>query len=302
MIITIEGPTGAGKSQIALDIATALSTEIINCDSRQIYRYLDIGTAKPSKDDIQRVQHHLIDIINPSQSYNAGKFVTDATEAVSALKKRCVIPILCGGTGLYIRSFIDGLFIHPQIDPMIRKSLNDESEQMGIHSMYHKLLEIDPIFANKISTSDKQRILRGLEVFYATGKPISTHWAEQAKNPKQSFYRILVNSDREVLYKRIDKRFTTMMDQGLIQEIADVLKMGYSFDDPGLNSLGYKEFKAYFTEQASIDECATLATQHHRNYAKRQMTWYRKISFDLTIDPECFSLSDVLGALSEVQF
>ena len=203
---------------------------------------------------------------------------------------------------LYIRSFIDGLFIHPQIDPMIRKSLNDESEQMGIHSMYHKLLKIDPIFANKISTSDKQRILRGLEVFCATGKPIYTHWAEQAKNPKQSFYRILVNSDREVLYKRIDKRFTTMMDQGLIQEIADVLKMGYSFDDPGLNSLGYKEFKPYFTTQASIDECATLAAQHHRNYAKRQMTWYRKISFDLTIDPECFSLSDVLGALSEVQF
>lgn len=297
MIITIEGPTGSGKSALALQLAEELSGEIVNCDSRQIYRYLNIGTAKPTKEELSLVPHHLIDIINPDQFYNAGLFIRDASAAIDDIKARGKMPIICGGTGLYVRSLLEGLFSHPPIPQEIRASLKLRMEKEGIGSLYEELKEIDPAFAAKVSSNDPQRILRGLEVYHASGKTISVHWQEQDKESAYEAYRILINPPREILYERINKRLSEMVEEGLIGEIAGVLKRGYSWEDPGLSSLGYREFRPYFEEEESLEGCALIAAQHHRNYAKRQCTWYRKIRFDLTLDTISFRLSDITGEI-----
>ncbi|MCB5268384.1 MAG: tRNA (adenosine(37)-N6)-dimethylallyltransferase MiaA [Candidatus Cloacimonetes bacterium] len=297
MIITIEGPTGAGKSAIALELAKALNSDIISCDSRQIYRYLDIGTAKPGQSELEQIKHHLIDIIEPNQSYNAGLFCRDASQIIDRLQADDRIPILCGGTGLYIRSLLDGLFEHPRIDPSIRSMLLERLQLEGADALFNELMQIDPDFAAKISPNDPQRILRGLEVYLGTGRTITEHWANQNKQKRYSAFRILISPDRETLYLRINQRLQQMLANGLIEEIHAVLARGYSWRDPGLNSLGYKEFQAYFESSTDIDSCASLAAQHHRNYAKRQMTWYRKVTFDLTCDAACFNLFDVLRAI-----
>lgn len=297
MIITIEGPTGAGKSRVAVQLAQALATEIISCDSRQVYRYLDIGTAKVDAVTQNTIKHHLIDIINPDQSYNAGRFVSDAASIISNLQKQGKTPILCGGTGLYIRSLLEGLFVHPEIDPALRHELHQRLEHEGLKALYAQLEEIDPSLANKISPQDAQRILRGLEIYLATGKALSAHWADQNRSTPYQSLRILISPSREILYQNINLRLLEMLSSGLIAELERVLELGYRWTDPGLNSLGYKEFRPYFEDGVSLEQCALLAAQHHRNYAKRQLTWYRKVTFDLTSDARCFSLSDVLRAL-----
>jgi len=298
MIITIEGPTGAGKSAIALELAQALQTEIISCDSRQIYRYLDIGTAKVDSSARQLVQHHLLDIVDPDQSYNAGNFVKDASAIIEGLEARGKIPILCGGTGMYIKSLLEGLFEHPELDPALRKKLNLRLQNEGLTALYAELNSIDPVFALRIGSNDPQRTLRGLEIFQATGKSITQHWAEQHKSQTFDAFRILIAPPRAKLYQNIDARMAQMMERGLLSEIEKILHMGYTWQDPGLNSLGYKEFRAHFEDHQCTEECANLAAQHHRNYAKRQMTWYRKVTFDLTCEDPRISLSNVLRALN----
>lgn len=297
MIITVEGPTGAGKSAIALKIAQALSTDIINCDSRQIYKYMDIGTAKPTPAERDLVTHHLFDIITPNERYNAGRYVQDAQRTIQLLQTQAKIPLLCGGTGLYVKALLEGLFEHPPIDPALKTKLKQELQQRGTEAMYKKLQAIDPTFADKISAHDPQRILRGLEVFEATGRTLSQHWSEQQHRQRYKALRILVNPERDLLYQSINDRMQKMLARGLIAEIESLLARGYTWTDPGLNSLGYKEFKDYFTKAKTIAQCAQIAAQHHRNYAKRQVTWYRKQKFDLTISPESVSLSDILRVI-----
>ena len=297
MIITIEGPTAAGKTAIALMLAEALNTRIVNCDSRQVYRYMDIGTAKPSKEELARVQHHLIDIIDPGQIYNAGLFVKDAAKFIASLQKENKIPIICGGTGLYVRSLLEGLFEHPPIDSAIRVALKAELESLGVSVLYQRLQAIDPDFAKRISENDPQRILRGLEIYAATGLSISEHWKRQKRVPRYRAMRILVSPARAILYERINKRVEDMLSAGLVSEIEALICRGYTWQDPGLNTLGYKEFKDFFEGKSELHVCAELVAQHHRNYAKRQLTWYRKCRFDLTFGLQSFSLSDVLGEI-----
>ena len=297
MIIIVEGPTGSGKSALAIELAHKLNGEIVNCDSRQIYRHLDIGTAKPTKEELSLMPHHLIDIINPDQSYNAGLFVRDASSAITEIKARGKTPIICGGTGLYVRSLLEGLFSHPPIPPEVRAMLKARHKEEGIDALYAELKTIDPVFAAKISNKDSQRILRGLEIHHASGKSISQHWQEQNKTARYDAFRILINPPRETLYQRINERLSKMIEEGLIREISEVLERGYSWDAPGLSSLGYKEFRPYFESQDSLENCAQIAAQHHRNYAKRQCTWNRKIRFDLTLDSISFRLSDITGVI-----
>ncbi|MFA7024904.1 MAG: tRNA (adenosine(37)-N6)-dimethylallyltransferase MiaA [Candidatus Cloacimonadaceae bacterium] len=294
MIITIQGPTAAGKSQVALQLAQALNTDIINCDSRQIYKYMDIGTAKATAAERQAITHHLIDIITPEQSYNAGLFAQDAHGIIQVLKAQGKIPIICGGTGLYVKVLLEGLFEHPPLRPGLREELQKEMAEMGSEHMYQLLSEIDPAFAQKVSPKDPQRILRGLEVYRATGQSMSQHWTQQKREPRYKAYQILINPPRVLLYEKINSRLEAMLKDGLISEIEGLMQRGYSWTDPGLNSLGYKEFKAYFDGAASLAEAGEKAAQHHRNYAKRQLTWYRKLKFDLTIEPQSFNLSQVI--------
>jgi tRNA dimethylallyltransferase len=282
-LITLEGPTASGKTELAILLAKELGSEIISADSRQVYRYLDIGTAKPTSQQLQQVKHHLISIINPSESYNAGRFCADAETIIKDLYSQGIIPIVCGGTGLYVSSLLKGLFPEVDRDKDIRHRLIQRMNQEGLSSLYQELNRIDPDFAAKISINDKQRILRGLEVYYATGIPITEHWKQQSCHNQYHTFRILLQPPREILYPRINNRIQQMMDRGLLNEIEYLFQLGYSPLSPGLNTLGYKEFIPFFLEDAPLTQCINLAAQHTRNYAKRQYTWYRKYKFDLTL-------------------
>ncbi len=284
-VITIEGATASGKSALAIVLAEALNTEIISADSRQVYCYLDIGTAKVTKEEQKRVKHHLIDIINPDETYNAGAFVKDASLIIEKLHSEGKIPIICGGTGLYIKALLKGLFSLPPLPQEIRQNLKQRLKEEGLAALYAELKSLDPLFAEKISENDTQRILRGLEVAIGTGIPLSEHWQKQKSSCKYNAFRILIDIPRPELYQRINQRIEKMLAQGLLAEIENLFALGYDENSPGLNCLGYKEFLPYFKKEAGLEECILLAAQHQRNYAKRQVTWYRKGNFDLVISP-----------------
>lgn len=284
-VITIEGATASGKSALAIVLAEALNTEIISADSRQVYRYLDIGTAKLTKEEQKRVKHHLIDIINPDETYNAGAFVKDASLIIEKLHSEGKIPVICGGTGLYIKALLKGLFFLPPLPQEIRQNLKQRLKEEGLAALYAELKILDPLFAEKISENDTQRILRGLEVAIGTGIPLSEHWQKQKSSCKYNAFRILIDIPRPELYQRINQRIEKMLAQGLLAEIENLFALGYDENSPGLNCLGYKEFLPYFKKEAGLEECILLAAQHQRNYAKRQVTWYRKGNFDLVISP-----------------
>jgi tRNA dimethylallyltransferase len=296
-LVTIEGPTASGKTRLAIRLAEELGAEIISADSRQVYRFLDIGTAKPSSDEQDRVKHHLIDIIDPRESYNAGRFCTDAGAVIRELHSKGKLAIVCGGTGLYVSSLLRGLFPQVEISTEVRSRLRERLERLGPDTLYPELADADPDFAAGISSKDRQRILRGLEIFEATGIPISEHWRRQEKKQPYDAFRVLIDPPREILYVRINHRIQDMLAKGLLDEISNLFRGGYSPGDPGLNSLGYKEFLPYLLEGALLEDCAGLAAQHTRNYAKRQCTWYRKYKFDLTLTSDERILSEITGSI-----
>ena len=312
-IVTIEGATASGKSALALELAAHYGSEIISADSRQVYRYLDIGTAKASLEDRARIPHHLIDIINPDQSYNAGAFAGDAAKIIEKLHLRGKLPIICGGTGLYIRSLLEGLFLLPDLPPQLRAELKHRLAVEGLPALYLQLCRLDPVFAAKISPQDSQRVLRGLEVVLGTGVALSEHWRMQKQQSRYKAFRIWMNPPRELLYQRINTRLQKMMEAGLLAEIASLFARGYTAASPGLNSLGYKEFLPLFidcplgTPEAgeftpspeTARDCALLAAQHQRNYAKRQVTWYRKENFDLALPQSQISLSHISKIIND---
>lgn len=297
-LVSVEGPTASGKTGLAIRLAEALGAEIISADSRQIYTQMDIGTAKPTPQELAAVPHHLIGIIDPGESYNVGRFRSDALEALSGLRRRGRLPLVCGGTGLYVRGLLEGLFPLPQIPSEIRESLKARLAAEGLETLYQELKQVDPDFAAMLSPNDTQRVLRGLEVHLASGRPISEHWREQRRDPQFRAFRVLLDPPREVLYARINRRMEQMLERGLLQEIQTLLDSGYTAASPGLSSLGYREFLPHLAGSASLEECAALAAQHTRNYAKRQCTWYRNCKFDLTIAGEDVIISDVAGRIS----
>jgi tRNA dimethylallyltransferase len=282
-VIIIEGPTASGKTVLALQLAQHLETEIISADSRQVYKYLNIGTAKPTKAELKQVKHHLIDIIAPNESFNAGLFRSQALAIIKDLHSHGKIPIICGGTGLYIKSLLEGLFTTEMEDKQVRDDLKAELETKGLPALYEELTMVDPVVAASISNNDKQRILRALEVYRATGVPISEHWQQQQKQQELLPYRIFLDADRAELYKRIDARILTMLESGLPDEIKVILAKGYTWTDPGFDSVGYKEYRPFFENGQALQDCIALAQQHTRNYAKRQFTWYRNCPFDLKV-------------------
>jgi tRNA dimethylallyltransferase len=292
-IIVIEGATASGKTSLALILAERFNTEIISADSRQVYKYLNIGTAKPSKLELKTTKHHLIDIINPDDSYNAGLFSKGAASIISRLNEHNKIPIVCGGTGLYVKALLEGLFKADSHDMVIRNDLEQKLLEFGTESLYDNLVEVDKTTADNLSKNDKQRILRALEVYYTTGITLSEHWSKQDRKSQFLPFRILLDEERSALYKRIDSRILAMINAGLIEEIEGILLKGFKWTDPGFNSLGYKEFRPCFESSVKLEECSKLAQQHSRNYAKRQVTWYRKYSFNLAGPLSSISISNV---------
>ena len=319
-IICIEGATGSGKSDLALELARLLDTEIISADSRQVYKYLNIGTAKPNPDVLSEIKHHLIDIITPDAKYNAGTFVKDAEKLIDNINKSNKIPIVCGGSMLYIKSLLEGISKIPDVDDESKAKTVEFMNTQSLEECYRFVKKIDPKFADNISPTDKQRISRVIEIWFAFGKGLTDFWIEDDTTIEILPYKIYINKERSILYNDINKRMRNMIDKGLINEIESVLAMGYKPTDPGFNSVGYKEFVEVLrrgvaknelhpmkpltkspdevpyaegipdgvpyvspAKPLSLNECIELASQHTRNYAKRQITWYRKCSFDCEV-------------------
>ena len=278
-VIIIQGPTAVGKSSLALELAEKFNLDIISADSRQVYKYMDLATAKPTKTELDAVKHHLIDIITPDELYNAGRFAREATEIVD--NSDIKFPIICGGTGFYISSFLEGLCKTPDIEPEVRALLTEDWDKLGNNIMYQKLVDIDPQVAAKVSDNDKQRIIRALEVYFSTHKRLSSYWEEQGLLKPRKVLNILILDEREDIYNRINHRYDKMVLSGLLDEIRSLFEMGYKENSPGLTAVGYKELIPYILHNHDLAECINLAKQHSRNYAKRQLTWYRRNKFNL---------------------
>ncbi|MEO0225800.1 MAG: tRNA (adenosine(37)-N6)-dimethylallyltransferase MiaA [candidate division WOR-3 bacterium] len=275
-IPVILGPTASGKTELAVKIGPQLNAEIISADSRQIYKDLDIGTAKPTSEQRQIVRFHMIDFLPITESYSAGQFAEDALPIIKDILNRKKLPLVVGGSGLYIRALFTPMFKSPRPDPELRARLDGLEQKYGIDHLYNELLRIDPAWAKKVGPRDRQRIKRGLEIYQLTGRKISDWIKEKVAAPYQPYY-IGIELPRKVLYQRINERFLRMIDQGLIGEVERLLRQGLSKKLNAFNTFGYKEIIAYLENRLSLPAAIHLAQKNTRNYARRQLTWFRKI-------------------------
>jgi len=293
-LIIIQGPTAVGKSKLAMKIAEELNSSIISADSRQVYKYLNIGTAKSTLEDQNRIKHHLIDIVEPDEEYNAGTFSEDADKLIKEISLQNKIPIICGGTGFYIKALLKGIFKAPQIPNEIRQYLREAAEIKGTEFFYKKLKKIDPDSAKRINENDANRIIRALEVYETTGKTITQLWKEDNLEQKNfQTMNIIITENRNILYERINSRVNKMMDNGLLNEMKELVDSGYKRTDPGMNTVGYKEIFPFLEGEKELFDCIDKIKKNTRNFAKRQLTWYRKIDFDLTLDSKNITFSNV---------
>ncbi len=276
-IITIVGPTAVGKTGLAMSLAKKISGEIISADSRQVYKYLDIGTAKPSITDRKEVVFHLIDFVDPQDTYSSGQFARDAEICISEILRKNRTPIVCGGTGLYIRALFNPFHPLPHANKEIRNRLLNILAKKGLEYLYQKLQRIDPAWAKRINPHDRQRILRGLEVYEITRRPLSKLIQSSPKKAKFLPYYIGLNLPRTILYQRINQRFDQMIKNGLIQEIKLLLKKGFSPQSNALKTIGYKEIIQYLHGELSLEQAIARAKQRTRNFARRQITWFNSI-------------------------
>ncbi len=275
-VIVIVGPTCSGKSKLGIDLAKKLNGEIISADSRQFYKYLNIGTAKPSLKELQKIKHHLIDFLDPAQDYNVNKFENDSIKIIEELHRKNIQPIVIGGSGLYLKALIDGIFDEVDTDEKIREELLEKRKKYGNEYLYNELKKIDPESASKMLPQNWKRVIRAIEVFKLTGKPIWMHQKNHKRNIDINFLQFGLNWDREILYKRIEDRVDAMIENGLVDEVKNILKLGYNKNLNALNTVGYKEIISYLNEEISLERAIELIKRNTRRYAKRQMTWFNK--------------------------
>jgi tRNA dimethylallyltransferase len=275
-LIVVAGPTASGKTALALALAEQFAGEIVSCDSVAVYRGMEIGTAKPTLDERARVPHHLIDIAWPDQPCTAGDYSRLAREAIAGITERGRIPIVAGGTGLYLRALIDGLFSAPPRHEELREKLRARASLRGPTHLHRVLTRLDPTAANLIHANDAPKIIRAIEVTLAERKPITSQW-QQGRDALAGFQvlRICLNPPRADLYERINRRAAEMFDSGLVEE-TNLLAARFGYDCRPLSSLGYAQAIAVLRNELTRDEAVRLAQQGHRNYAKRQLTWFRK--------------------------
>jgi len=275
--IVIVGPTASGKTALSLLLARRLKAEIISADSRQIYRHLTIGTAKPSEAERREITHHFVDILDPRREYNAGEFGTGSRMVWEDIQKRGKTVIVVGGSGLYVKALVDGFFGGPGKDPEIRDRLEHELEQVGIDGLLKKLAAVDPSSSKNMSAEPKaRRIMRALEVYYSTGKPLSVHLSEQEHRSLTDFIMVAPLWERLSLYKHIDDRVGAMMKSGLLDEVRWLKSEGYPSSLNALNTVGYRELFEHLDGKTTLEEAVDLIKMNSRRFAKRQMTWFRR--------------------------
>jgi len=286
-ILVIVGPTASGKKKIALEAAELFDGEIISADSRKVYRYLDIGTSKPSDEARKRIPHHLIDIVNPDDQFSCGEWVLRASEAAQDILDRGKIPVISGGTGFYIKAFMEGLTAGISPDPEVREALKKELEEQGPVVLYQKLLKIDSRRAAELHENDSFRIARALEIYYTTGKTFTeSRENDILKGGEYDYFTIGIAKKRNELYRCIDRRVDDMVSSGLLDELKSVLNMGYSRDLIALDTVGYKEWFPFLDGELSFEKCLERVKRNSRRYAKRQMTWFRARKEINWVDPD----------------
>ena len=273
--VFVVGPTGVGKTEASLWLAKRIDAEIVSADSMLVYRGMDIGTAKPTPEERAAVRHHLIDVLEPTEPFSVGKYRQLAKEAIAETHGRGKTALVCGGTGLYVRALVDGLFEGPGADWKLREELQAEAERSGPESLHTKLMEVDPETAEKLSPKDLRRVIRALEVHSRAHRPISelqSQWKQRGRGPTM----LGLTMDRSLLYQRIEERVDRMFERGLVEETEKLLERGLRTNRTAMQAIGYKEVVAYLSGECSLEEAKKLLKRNSRRYAKRQLTWFRK--------------------------
>ncbi len=271
-LIVIVGPTAIGKTSLSIAIANHFNCEIVSADSRQFFKEMNIGTAKPTSEELAAAPHHLVDCISVTENYSAGTFELDALKIIEELHQNNDIAVLIGGSGLYVDAVCKGIDDIPA-DPKIRAQLNDELEKFGLEKLQKELKELDPEHFEKMNTLNPQRVVRALEVCRATGKTYTSFRNNQPKERPFNIIKVGLNTDREVVYDRINRRVDIMMEQGQLEEVKSLLPYQHL---NSLNTVGYKELFSHLNGEIELDEAIELMKKNTRNFAKRQLTWFRK--------------------------
>lgn len=276
-ILCVVGPTASGKTDYAVELALKCGGEVVSCDSMQIYKHMDIGTAKPTADEMKGVKHHMIDIIEPNESFSVARFSEMARECIDDILLRGKTPVLCGGTGLYFDSTINNInFIQMDTDEEYRKDLESAAKVFGNEYVYKILKRVDEESAESIHPNNLKRVIRALEIYKTTGKKKSELDKEQLSEPLYEPEITGLMHDREVLYDRINKRVDIMMEKGLVDEVSDLIKIGIDTDATSMQAIGYKEIIEYLDGKTSLSDAVDKIKRESRRYAKRQLTWFKR--------------------------
>ena len=297
-VIVIVGPTCSGKTKLSLLLAEKLKTEIISADSRQIYKYLNIGTEKPTYIELQNIKHYFIDVLEPDEIYNSNRFENDALKVIENLTAQNKLPVVAGGSGLYLKALIDGIFNSVDTDDEYREKLLQTKKESGIESLYAELQKVDPESASAMLPQNWKRVIRALEVHHLTGKTIGVLQKEYNRNSNIKFVQYGLRWKRETLYSNIEDRVDEMITSGLVEETKELLKKGYDKNLNSLNTVGYKEIISYLDNQISLNRAVELIKRNTRHFAKRQLTWFRAddriVWFDLESQKDLEKIAEAI--------
>ncbi|MDP1767168.1 MAG: tRNA (adenosine(37)-N6)-dimethylallyltransferase MiaA [Nitrospirota bacterium] len=276
-VVVILGPTAVGKSRVAVEVAKAFETEVLTADSRQVYRGMDIGTDKPAQEERQEVPHRLIDLVNPDEPFNAGLYRGQAVDEIDRLYRDHRLPLVVGGTGLYVRTLLKGLCDAPPADPMLRAALRQEAKEQGLDRLYARLIGVDPVAAARLHPRDESKVIRALEVYQLSGRRMSEFQQEHAF-AERPFCALIIglNRDRDVLYRRIEERIDWQLAHGLIEETTHLLSLGYQRESSAMKGLGYRQVAEHLAGEYDAAEMVRRFKRDTRHFSKRQMTWFRK--------------------------
>lgn len=272
-LIVIAGPTASGKTELAIQLANYYKTEIVSCDSRQCFKEMSIGTAKPTEEELLRAKHHFISSHSIQEEFTAGDFEREGLSLIKELFQKHDVVVMVGGSGLYVRAFCHGLDFFPEVSPSVREQLKLELEEEGIERLQKELKEVDPAHYEKLDIHNSQRLIRGLEIYRGTGKTISSFRKNESVKRDFQIIKLGVELPREVLYTRINKRVDLMLEAGLLDEVKRLEPMKHL---NALQTVGYKEFFDYLKGETTLEEAVELVKRNTRRYAKRQVTWFKK--------------------------
>lgn len=293
-LVILAGPTAVGKTELSIRLAKRINGAIISADSMQVYKYMDIGSAKIMPDEMEGVKHYLIDELDPSDEFNIVRFQQMAKDALKEIYANGQIPIVAGGTGFYIQALLYDIdFTHQDSDEAFRKEMADYAAEYGAEALHEKLKEIDPVSYKTIHANNTKRVIRALEYYCMTGQPISAHnEQEHQKVSPYNFAYFVLTDDRKHLYDRIDYRVDLMMKKGLVDEVKNLYDMGYHKDMVSMQGLGYKELLSYLDGECSLEEAVYIIKRETRHFAKRQLTWFRRERDVIWLDKSAYQYND----------